>query len=84
MAKPDELGTILEPIVKRIDDPVVLGWVIVAIAFVWRLPELIRAIGEFIREDRSNRADIQRKQALLKEELATKIARRRSHELRKE
>jgi len=79
-----ELGTIFESVLKRIDDPIVLGWVAVGVVFVWKLPDLIRAIGEVVREDRWNRTQVRRQQALLKEELAFKIARRRSHELRKE
>jgi hypothetical protein len=80
----DLLGPFLEKIAEKIDDPVVLGWVAVGIAFVWKMPDLIRAIGEVVREDRWNRSEVGRRQALLKEELADKLIRRRSRELRKD
>jgi hypothetical protein len=83
MAEPD-LISIVKAIVERMNDPIALGWTAVGIVFVWKLADIIRAVGEVIRLGRSNKAEIARKQALLKEELATKIARRRSHELRKE
>lgn len=79
-----DFGPIFDAIVNKIDNPIVLGWVAVGVAFVWRLPDLIKAIGEVVRLDRSNKAEIDRKQALLEEELRNKIARRRSRELRYE
>lgn len=77
-------GTIIEDIVGRIDDPIVLGWTVVGVTLVWRSPDLIRAIGEVARLGRLNKVEVARKQALLKEDVRIKITRRRSHEARRE
>jgi hypothetical protein len=42
---------------------------LVACFAIWTGPAYIKVIGEFIREGRKNKVDVERKQALLKEEI---------------
>ena len=73
----------LNRILERISDPVILGWALVACFAIWTGPAYIKAIGEFIREGRKNKVDVERKQALLKDEIKA-IKDRRLSKNRKE
>lgn len=79
-----DLGPIIESSLGRINDPIILGLVIIGIVLAYKGPAYIKAIGEVIRLGRLNKVEVQKQQALLKQELQNKLNKRRRHERMKD
>jgi hypothetical protein len=69
---------LLNNILERISDPIILAIAVVLCTAIWAGPAYIKSIGEVIREGRKNKVEVSGKQAILKEKLKKLKDRRRN------